>query len=52
MNLKVNLKNSMCEGEKYNFFVPTMSNNFISSLNNNSPKPNKKGGSNGWVNLK
>ena len=37
----------MGEGEKYNFYVPTVGNNYISSENNNPTKPNKMGGSNG-----
>ena len=56
IGLKVNKprqnETSMGEGEKYNFYVPTMVNNYIYSPNNNPTKQNKRVGSNGWVNLK
>ena len=56
IGLKVNKprqnETSMGEGEKYNFYVPTMVNNYISNPNNNPTKQNKRVGSNGWVNLK
>ena len=56
IGLKVNKprenKNIMGEGEKFNFYVPTMVNNYLSNPNNNPTKQNKRVGSNGWVNLK
>ena len=56
IGLKVNKprenETSMGEGEKFNFYVPTMVNNYLSNPNNNPTKQNKREGSNGWVNLK
>ena len=52
MRLDHQTKTSMGEGEKYNFYVPTMVNNYISNPNNNPTKQYKRVGSNGWVNLK
>ena len=46
--------NSMDEGKSTLFMSPSMGDNynFMSKLNNYTLIPSKKGGSNGWVNLK